>query len=76
MLSHWNLVIRHWRNTLNHQRLYVLDFDAFQSAIDDILQVRELDWVSNAWPKYWLDIQAQYQTHLKQEHMYYPKTRK
>ncbi len=41
-----------------------------------LFQVREIDWVSNAWPKYWQDIQAQYQNNLKPEHMYYPKTRK
>ncbi|CAF1108320.1 unnamed protein product [Rotaria magnacalcarata] len=38
--------------------------------------VREIDWVSNAWPQDWQDIQAEYQHNLKQEHMYYPKTRK
>ncbi|CAF1227733.1 unnamed protein product [Rotaria sp. Silwood1] len=38
--------------------------------------VREIDWVSNAWPQYWQNLQAQYQNNLKQEHMYYPKTRK
>lgn len=42
----------------------------------DWLKVREIDWVSNAWPTYWQDLQAHYQTYLKQEHMYYPKTRK
>lgn len=40
------------------------------------VQVRQLDWTSNAWPRYWMDVQAHYQRDLKQDHMYYPKTRK
>lgn len=39
-------------------------------------QVREIDWITNTWPEYWFDVQSQLQKNLKQEHMYYPKTRK
>ncbi|CAF3020827.1 unnamed protein product, partial [Rotaria sp. Silwood2] len=46
-----------------------------EKYVESPLLVREIDWVSNAWPKYWENVQAEYQNDLKQEHMYYPKTR-
>lgn len=60
--------------------LNVISLEFSHTALEKYVEspsiVREIDWVSNAWPKYWQDIQAQYQNNLKQEHMYYPKTRK
>ena len=41
-----------------------------------VLQVRQLDWISVAWPSYWIDYQAQDQKNMKNNQMYYPKTRK
>jgi len=54
---------------------FIFPFDLIEFH-DIISKVREIDWISNAWPTYWQDVQAHYQTYLKQEHMYYPKTRK
>ncbi|CAF1171467.1 unnamed protein product [Adineta steineri] len=60
--------------------LNVISLEFSHTALERYVEspsiVREIDWITNTWPKYWLEMQAQYQNNLKQEHMYYPKTRK
>ncbi|CAF4296304.1 unnamed protein product [Rotaria socialis] len=62
------------------QLLNVISLEFSHTKLEQYVEspsiVREIDWVSNAWPQDWQEIQAEYQHNLKQAHMYYPKTRK